>query len=137
MKVTLKGAELAVRPASKLTPELRRRLGAEKAEMVAALAAPILEPLGRVNERGEFTIPAADLAVFAERLRSMGWDVSRKGDVLDCKPQAAKRQRRPKGKAALAKPRLRLRVLNDSLVATAMGMFDAELTEVTDLREKS
>jgi hypothetical protein len=30
-----------------------------------------------------------------------------------------------------------LRVLNDPLVAKAMGLFDAELTEVTDLREKS
>jgi hypothetical protein len=95
------GDNLVIRPASKVPPELKERLKANKAEVLAALKArpatqpepsppvttstpapdPVWDPpLGA--ERGVMTI--ADLPELERRLRLSGWKVARRGNELIC-----------------------------------------------------
>jgi hypothetical protein len=92
LKITLQGTDLVIRPASRLTPELRERLRARKGELVAALT-----PLGRVNDRGELVMTREDLPELERRLRSYGWQVERRGDQLVCQKRRSRLKRKAEG----------------------------------------
>ena len=93
IKVTLRGADLVIRPASRLTRELHDRLKAQKTELVAALT-----PLGRVNDRGELVMTREDLPELERRLRSYGWQVERRGDQLVCRNSSPRSRRKAERK---------------------------------------
>jgi hypothetical protein len=66
----------------------------------------------------------AGLPAPQKRLEANGWEVTRKGNELDCKPA------RPKPIPAA----LQCRVLRDPLVSQFVKALDAALTEVTNLK---
>jgi hypothetical protein len=96
---------LVIQPASKVPPELKERLRAHKAEVLAVLkkadeerrrrseaegarTEPTGPPsLGRLNEQGQLVLTLEDMPRLAEKLRQQGWIVKRVGDELDCQPR--------------------------------------------------
>jgi hypothetical protein len=143
--VTLEGAYLKVCPASRLTPGLRERLKAEKAELAAALKereaavaaeAEAEEAEAPWNWLEEYagapatrkTLRIENLPALRRRLEAQAWEVTqRAGYELDCKPAPLKRT-----KEQIA---LYARALSDPKVAEFVEHFDCEVASVTDLRK--
>jgi hypothetical protein len=77
------------------------------------------------------TLTRDDLPALMAQLEAQGWQVSRRGDTLNCLP-GQQRTKAPKPPSR----RLLKRVLADPAIAEWMERFDAQVLEVEDLKPK-